>query len=404
MSDIPVDWRKVKLIEVVREMTAGQSPNRKEHQARYGKKGILKTTAIQWGEYIPSENREALPGFSANVNTIVCKNDILITKAGPSHRVGVVAISKEDAGSLHVSGKMAIIRANENADPAFLAYQMSHHNFQVQLQSDITGMALSQTNFTHENLLSKEVVLPPLPEQKKIAEILSGIDSSIARNQSKARVLAMMHEVVSSKIFSDISNDSTSCIKRIDEISTLKGGNGFPVEHQGKTAGGTPFIKVSDFNTSGNEDSILHSNNYLSSESMTVLRPYVFPKNTIVFAKVGAALTSNRRRILSMPTCIDNNLMGAIPESVKPRYLKFLLERIDFNEFVQDGAVPSVNQSQIGQIEVSIPSMDKQIKVIETLESLRKCQHLIDMAINKKILQKQAVSSDLLSGRKRVRI
>ena len=96
MSEVPTDWRVMPLGDVVSEIVAGQSPNRMGHPARHGKKGILKTTAIQWGSFSPSENLEALSDFSANNNTIVRKNDILITKAGPSHRVGVVALSHKD--------------------------------------------------------------------------------------------------------------------------------------------------------------------------------------------------------------------------------------------------------------------------------------------------------------------
>ena len=135
---------------------------------------------------------------------------------------------------------------------------------------------------------------------------------------------------------------------------------------------------------------------------MSSLRPHVFPVNTIVFAKVGAALTSNRRRLLSTPTCIDNNLMGAIPKGVEPLYLKLLLEKIDFNEFCQDGAVPSVNQSQIGCIKVPIPSTEKQIKAVLAVESFRATRKTLEAKRDKFLTLKNALASDLLSGRKRV--
>ena len=249
-----------------------------------------------------------------------------------------------------------------------------------------------------------EFAFPPLPEQKKIAEILSRIDQWIYEQKNKIDIVNTILENTSSQLLDNISRDPSTHHRRIDEVSTLKGGNGFPIEHQGITHGGTPFIKVSDFNKPGNENEIKTANNYLSKESMSSLRPYIFPVNTIVFAKVGAALTSNRRRILSAPTCIDNNLMGAIPNGIDPLYLKLLFEKIDFNEFCQDGAVPSVNQAQIGRIEVPIPSTDKQKQVVLAIESFRAARKTLEAKKEKLVALKNALSSDLLSGRKRVSI
>ena len=283
-------------------------------------------------------------------------------------------------------------------EPRYLYYLLDSINLKSLNES--TGVP----SLSRDALHSIPVSLPPLPEQKKIAEILSGIDRCICEQQNKIDIVAAILENVSSQILDNISGDPATHHKRIDEVSILKGGNGFPIEHQGVTHGGTPFIKVSDFNNPGNENEIKTANNYLSEESMSSLRPHVFPVNTIVFAKVGAALTSNRRRLLSTPTCIDNNLMGAIPKGVEPLYLKLLLEKIDFNEFCQDGAVPSVNQSQIGCIKVPIPSTEKQIKAVLAVESFRATRKTLEAKRDKFLTLKNALASDLLSGRKRVSI
>ena len=96
----------------------------------------------------------------------------------------------------------------------------------------------------------------------------------------------------------------------LNMLCTLKGGNAFKEDLQGSMFGDYPFIKVSDMNLVGNETYIFTSNNWLSADIAANIRAKPFPKGSIVFAKVGAALLLNRRRILTRETIIDNNMMA----------------------------------------------------------------------------------------------
>src|SRR5687768_15666788 len=83
--------------------------------------------------------------------------------------------------------------------------------------------------------------------------------------------------------------------------AVLQGGFGFPEVLQGRTDGAIPFFKVSDMTRPGNDVELRHAKNYVS-RALAVQRGWkLFPTNTVVFAKVGAALLLNRRRILSQP-------------------------------------------------------------------------------------------------------
>ncbi|MFZ3510062.1 restriction endonuclease subunit S [Vibrio harveyi] len=169
---------------------------------------------------------------------------------------------------------------------------------------------------------------------------------------------------------------------KVDDIFLLKGGSAFKEKYQGQLCGEYPFIKVSDFNLADNKMFITSANNWISNEVKNALKPNIFPNNTIVFAKVGAALSSNRRRILTRNTAIDNNMMGAIPKNIDPLFGYYVFCTIDFNKFVQDGAVPSVNQKQIGNVLVYIPeSISEQQKIAEVLLTVDKRINLIDQKI-----------------------
>jgi len=101
----------------------------------------------------------------------------------------------------------------------------------------------------------------------------------------------------------------------LGEVCTFRGGNGFKESHQGQSNGDYPFIKVSDLTLKGNEKYITTAQNWVCEDVLRELRATLQPAGAVVFAKVGAALKLNRRRILTRPTAIDNNMMAAIPET-----------------------------------------------------------------------------------------
>ncbi len=139
---------------------------------------------------------------------------------------------------------------------------------------------------------------------------------------------------------------------------------------QGKKEGDLAFIKVSDMSLSGNERFITVANNYVDEGTATRLGANVFPARSTVFAKVGAALLLNRRRMLTSPTIIDNNMMAAIPTEADPEFLFHFLCSVDFANYVQMGALPSINQSALGAIPFPKLSMPQQRRIAEILSTL----------------------------------
>ncbi len=157
----------------------------------------------------------------------------------------------------------------------------------------------------------------------------------------------------------------------LGEVCKFTGGNGFPDELQGLKDGDYPFIKVSDMELPGNKKTIVEANNWIDEKTRANEAFKAFPKDSVIFAKVGAALLLNRRRILTRPTCIDNNMMAAVPTGIDPLFLFYKLSDIDFADFVQSGAVPSVNQGQLSTISFGLPqSKPEQVKLAEILSTV----------------------------------
>ena len=158
----------------------------------------------------------------------------------------------------------------------------------------------------------------------------------------------------------------------LGEVCDFVGGSAFPKAAQGETIGKYPFIKVSDMNLAGNERYINVANNWINEATRSKLKAKVHPTEATVFAKIGIALTYNRRRLLRQPTSIDNNMMSAVPRDgvVHPLFFYYLLCTIDFNRIVLGSALPYLNISDLKRIPVSIPSLPEQQAIAYILGAL----------------------------------
>ena len=183
----------------------------------------------------------------------------------------------------------------------------------------------------------------------------------------------------------------------LGEVCKFTGGNGFREELQGRKDGDYPFIKVSDMELPDNKKTIIGANNWIDEKTRLKEALKTFPKDSVVFAKVGAALLLNRRRILTRPTCIDNNLMAALPTGIDPLFLFYKLSAIDFSDFVQSGAVPSINQSQISSISFGLPEPIEQIKIAEILSTVDRAIEQTEAIIAKQQRIKTGLMQDLLT-------
>ncbi|NLI41406.1 MAG: restriction endonuclease subunit S [Caldisericales bacterium] len=158
----------------------------------------------------------------------------------------------------------------------------------------------------------------------------------------------------------------------LGEICSFISGTAFPRESQNSLNGTIPFIKVSDLNTNGNERWIDYANNYISESEAKKLRAKIHPPFATTFAKIGIALTFNRRRLLRKKTIVDNNMASAVPNKtiLDSIFLYYLLLTIDFNKISSGTALPYVNLSDLERIPVDIPPLSTQRRIAEILSAL----------------------------------
>ena len=203
---LPVGWRWSKLGEFLCSIEAGKSPKAQERPANPEEWGVLKVSAVTWGEFRHQENKALFPESDPNGIPTVSAGDLLISRANTVELVGAVAMAKENHPRLILSDKT--LRLNPNLsliNPIYLLYALRTPNARRHLESHATGTSGSMQNISQANIRSTPIALPPLEEQHRIAAIL---DKADAVRRKRKEAIALTEELLRSaflEMFGELS-------------------------------------------------------------------------------------------------------------------------------------------------------------------------------------------------------
>ncbi len=194
MTALPRGWSKAEISELVETQQNGKpfqqgwSPRCESRPAAKGEWGVLKTTAIQHGEFWSHENKALPTNLTPRPQIEIKPGDILITCAGPRSRCGVACIVEGNHPRLMMSGKMYRLRAHpEVLDPQFLSCFIRMSDTQIRIDAMKTGINDSGLNLTHSRFGKLPVIVPPLNEQKRIVEKIEMLFDEIDRGVESLR-------------------------------------------------------------------------------------------------------------------------------------------------------------------------------------------------------------------------
>jgi type I restriction enzyme S subunit len=404
LSPPPPGWQTVRLGELV-EIIERPAELQDDHlyqlvTARRSRGGIV------------ARNQSAGKDILTKTQFFVEEGDFLISNRQIIHGgCGLVPPSLEGA---IVSNEYTVLRTTSRVLPEFLQY-LSHTTYlqQTFFQASV-GVDVEKMVFDCDQWLAYKINVPPLAEQRRIIEVLDAAGDIIQATQAvinqtrkvkKGLMKSLLTKGINHTRFKQTETEGLPegwVARRLEEVCSLSGGAGFPIKYQGHQDLSYPFIKVSDMNLPGNEKFIEAWNNTIDETIAKAIRARPFPKGSIIFPKVGAALLTNKRRILKRPTFVDNNIMVAVPhDELNTEYLYHYLCEIDFSRHVQPGAVPSINQAMVGSIIIPLPPRVEQDAIVDVLSAIDQTSAHLSQELTQYEALKTGLMSDLLTGRKR---
>ena len=376
-------WRELKM-ENLGEIISGGTPKTDSPNFWNGNINWITptdVTALKGKKYISFTKRkiseEGLKNSSANMLPIGTL--IVCTRA----TIGDSVINKVPI-STNQGFKSLITKSDVSSE--FMYYWMTSNKAELIKQSSgSTFLELSTKSFK-----SLEVLLPPLPEQQKIAEILSTVDAKI--------------EVIDQQI------TETQALKKGLMQCLLTKGIGH-TEFKDSPLGEIPksweVVKIGDVLKLGSGKDYKHLGVgtipvYGTGGIMTYVDNYLFDGESVGIGRKG---TIDKPVLLKDKFwTVDTLFYTHSFNNITPYFVYIVFQSIKWRGYSEATGVPSLSKNIIEPINIPLPTMDEQVKISNIFSSIdSKLEVLSEKKTHYQGL-KQGLMQQLLTGKLRVKI
>ena len=313
-------------------------------------------------------------------------NDIFFQTVRPYQKNNYLFQKKED--NYVFSTGYAQLRANINPEYLFIILQST--SFVNQVLLNCTGSNYPAINPSALSNIDINITESDA-EQQSLGSFFSSFDRLLSDHHRRLENLRRVKKSMLQKMFPQ-QGQTVPEIRfkgfsgewkemKLGDVGTIISGVGFPNKEQGGKHG-IPFYKVSDMNNKGNETMMINANNYFTKQQIEKYHWKVCEDvPAIFFAKVGAAIFFDRKRLVTTPCLFDNNTMVYCldKEFWDATFCLKLFEHIKLSSLSQVGSLPSFNGTAVENISVLIPSKAEQHLIGSFLTSL---DNLINDEVN----------------------
>ena len=287
-------------------------------------------------------------------------------------------------------------------DGCFLAHLMKLPDNIQRYRANSQGLVSDTWNLKFESLASLDLNLPPLKEQKRIAEILDTIDEA---TQAAERVIdkqrdierGLRRDMLDGKFEGARFEDWTRC--RIGDFASVqRGASPRPIDNPAWfSSDGPGWIRISDVTAA--DDLLLRTRDHLSPAGVARSRS-VRPGDVImsIAGTIGVAI------VVGIEACYHDGFVRIDHDgSVVPEFLVMLLEhhKQDFIRSGQTGTQANINSSIVAATQVSLPSLEIQSEIVTATSAVRRAIRAEKDTCWALHAMRAGLADDLLSGRVR---
>lgn len=276
---------------------------------------------------------------------------------------GAITVVPESLTESYASQEFPTFTCGPDLLPGFFALVTTTTGLWDDLQNLSTGMGGRRERVKPTDFLTARLTLPPLCEQRRIVDVVAAVDVAIE---------ALQNEVVAvGDLRAKLTRGAADAPDQaLGSIAVVSQGKGLPKAIQGQQSGTVPWFKIADMTGPSNEFGYQRADTSLAQAEIAALRGVVVPAGSVVFPRVGAAVLTEKKRILDVPGALDENHLILSPNNAgSAEYLLAVMETVRLGDFVQTGAVPSLNMGLVRSIEV--PWIDEHADLNLALGSLR---------------------------------
>jgi type I restriction enzyme S subunit len=284
----------------------------------------------------------------------------------------------------------------EEISPDYLSYYLSQINYKDYQDTAIKGQTLNKGK-----LDALEIALPPLPEQKKIAQVLSTVQRAIEAQERIIQTTTELKKALMRKLFTEgLRNEP----QKQTEIGPVP--NSWAVATIGDFAkiqsGGTPARDVPENWAQGTIAWVKTGeiDYYVIKDTEEKITPVglsnsaarLYPAGTLLMAMYGQGITRGRVGLLGIEAATNQACASISPideEKLSSMFLYYYFQyHYDDLRALGHGANQrNMNAALIRSFPLSFPEPEQQRAIVAALESLdaknqlheRKCDQLKDL-------------------------
>lgn len=337
----------------------------------------------------------------------IYENDLLLSIAGT---LGKTSIANSEIIPANTNQAIAIIRLNNSVFTKYINYQMNSNMFKKYINKISTTGA--QPNLSLKQVSDFEIPIPPLPEQKKIASILSKVDEQIELTDNLIEKTKDLKKGLMQNLLTKGIGHTEFKETEIGKIPT-----GWEVKKLGETGqivtGSTPKTSVKEN----------YGVDYLWVSPADMGENKYIKKTIKMLSITGFNQTRKIPKGGIMITCIGSTIgkIGIAGEELSTNqqinslicnsniFNEYMYYAIDFNfshyiSYISNQAVPIINKTTFSMFNIPVPSLDEQKKIASILSSV---DTQIEEYQNKKSKLeelKKGLMQQLLTGKIRVKV
>ena len=223
--EIPQGWEWCRLRDIILGTNAGKSPNCEKRPKKSEEWGVLTTTSIQENAFLSNENKVLPKHYVINPEHCVRYGDILITRAGPVNRTGIVCMVENNCDKLILSDKtVRIDYMHDYCNQKFLVFVLNSSAIHELVMSATVGMAASQVNVSQSSIQNTLIPFPPSKEQQRIVNKLKALLPQIEKYDNAQNKLDELNKTVKDIIKKSVLQEAIQgkLVPQIGEEGTAK--------------------------------------------------------------------------------------------------------------------------------------------------------------------------------------
>lgn len=374
LNPLPNGWKNFHLGDIAQRVKDTHSPSDNGETLYLGLEHLAQGFPSLVGQGTESEVRSSKTAFKAG--------DVLFGKLRPYLRKG----ARPEFDGI-CSTDIIVMRGKDVCEPDFLKYLVHTDPFIEYAKATTTGVQHPRTSWPSLNRF--RLSLPPLPEQKKIAHILSTVQRAIEAQERIIQTTTGLKKALMHKLFTEgLRNEPQKQTEiglvpeswEVAELGSIaKVGNGSTPKRANEAywQGGTiPWLNSAKIH----DRFITEADQFVTPQAVKECHlPKVAP-NSLLIAITGQGKTLGNSAITRIETCINQHLAYAqfhSPKIVPDFVLWFMQTRYDFLRSIAHGGGSTKGALTCGflkTIPIPIPPRAEQEEIATAFQALEKKQ------------------------------